>query len=59
MFGYVAKNLTYVGQKLEENEDIVVRKILFKDALKMVQTGAIQDAKTIALILYFYSLSDH
>ncbi|AYL94980.1 GDP-mannose pyrophosphatase NudK [Mucilaginibacter celer] len=36
----------------EENEDIEVLELPFKDALEMVKTGEIKDAKTIMLLQY-------
>ncbi len=53
LFVYLASNLTYVGQKLEENENIQVEQMPLKKALEMIHSGSIQDAKTISTLLYY------
>lgn len=55
---FLATNLIKSRQKLDTDEDIKIVKIKLSKALKMVQTGRIIDAKTIAGILMlksFYS----
>lgn len=57
---YRATALTHVGQQLDETEEIAVEVVSEADTLKMIQNGTIQDAKTIAGILFhlrFASLS--
>lgn len=52
MHAYIAEDLTFVGQDLEENEQIEVVRKPFTDAIHMIKSGEIQDAKTIALLLF-------
>lgn len=52
MIGYVARGLTYHGQKLEENEEISVVKTSLQQALEWIEEGLIKDAKTILMLLY-------
>jgi hypothetical protein len=40
------------GGKKEEEEDIEVMELGFDDAIRMVQTGEIRDAKTVILLQY-------
>jgi len=40
------------GGNVEEGEDIEVVELDFDDALAMIETGAIEDAKTVLLLLY-------
>lgn len=53
MYAFVAKNLTFVGQALEESEKITVELITWKQALDMIQQGIIIDGKTIATLLFY------
>ena len=53
MHAYVAKQLTYEGQKLEDSEEISVEVVKWKDALKMIENNEICDGKTIASLLYY------
>ena len=53
MFAYVARGLTPVGQKLEATEQIVAETRAFDEAITMVRDGVIEDAKTIAVLLYY------
>lgn len=55
MHAYVAKNLKEVGQKLEESEKIIVEKVSWDQALKMIRDGLICDGKTIATLLFYDS----
>ncbi len=50
---YVAYNLQYVGQHLEEHEAIEVVKLGYGELLQMIQDGKITDAKTILAVLFF------
>lgn len=40
------------GGLSEEQEDIEVMELLFSDAMSMIETGEIRDAKTIMLLQY-------
>lgn len=53
IYAFVARDLTFVGQALEEGENIVVEKIAFSKAIDMIQHGAIEDAKTLISLMYF------
>lgn len=53
LFTYVAKDLVFKGQQLDPTERIKVHKVLFSDALEMIKTGTIKDAKTIASLLFY------
>jgi len=52
---FVASELTHAGQRLEEGEHILVESYTLEECLNMVQTGEIDDAKTI-LGLYWYRI---
>lgn len=52
MYAYAAYDLTYVGQALEETEDIEVAIVEWEKVLNWVKTGIICDAKTIATLFY-------
>ena len=47
MWVYLATELTETGQRLEEDEIIEVVRLPFSQALSMITTGEIEDAKTI------------
>jgi ADP-ribose pyrophosphatase len=53
MYAFVAKDLTFIGQALEESEKITVELISWEQALKMMQNGVIIDGKTIATLLFY------
>ncbi|QDU34776.1 ADP-ribose pyrophosphatase [Poriferisphaera corsica] len=53
LHGYVARNLRYVGQKLDETEKITTEAVPMSKTMEMIQAGEIEDAKSIALILYY------
>ena len=55
MYSYVAKELTHVGQHLEETENITVEILAYDKALEMVRDGTICDAKTINTLLFYHS----
>ena len=55
LYVYHAHNLLHVGQSLDETEKIIVEAVRFSAALKMIQEGIIQDAKTICALLYFHT----
>ncbi|MEG6615663.1 NUDIX hydrolase [Peptococcaceae bacterium 1198_IL3148] len=48
---YLAENLTYQGQHLDEDEFLQVEKITLDQGIEMIYNGKIKDAKTIAGIL--------
>lgn len=54
MHAFVAENLSYVGQALDETEQIIVEELSWENALSMVREGVIEDAKTIAVLLYYH-----
>lgn len=53
IYSYVCRNLTYVGQALEDGEEIAIEQMPFKKALQMIKNGDIKDAKTIVTLLYY------
>lgn len=55
MFAFLAKDLTEVGQDLDEDEEIEVTKMSFDTALDLIRTGKIKDGKTIAALLYYHA----
>lgn len=48
---FLAENLQQAAASPEETEDIVVRKVLLKDAIRMVETGEITDSLSMAGLL--------
>jgi ADP-ribose pyrophosphatase len=44
---FMATGLTQVGQNLDEDELLVVQRVEWRMAIKMIADGEIQDAKTI------------
>ena len=55
-FVFLAKNLTEGETEFEDTEDIVVKKLPFEDAVKMVMHGEITDSLSIAGILWVNTL---
>jgi ADP-ribose pyrophosphatase len=53
LYFFLAQDLKYLGQNLDETENIVAEPLTLVSALKMVQEGVICDVKTIAALLYF------
>lgn len=51
MYVYLATTLTHVGQKLEDDELIDIRRLSLSDAVDLIGNGEIKDAKTIAGLL--------
>jgi len=49
---YLATDLEYVGQQLEEGEEITVEKVDRAGVWELIRSGALRDAKSIASILY-------
>ena len=53
---FLVKDLDFVGQKLEDDENIKVVKITLRDAVKKVLSGEISDSATIIGILLIDNL---
>lgn len=53
MYSYVAQDLQFVGQNLDETEKIEVVPMPLAEALEMIKKGLIIDAKTLCTLLYF------
>lgn len=51
MYLYEAKNLTFVGQRLEEDEAIEVVRVGNDEAMEWLRNGRIRDAKTLVGLL--------
>lgn len=51
MFVFVAKDLTPVGQDLEDDECITVSPVGVEDAFTMIEQGEIRDAKSMLALL--------
>ncbi len=58
MYVYLATGLTPGATALEAGEQITVRETQWPEAMEMIRDGRIQDAKTIAGLLY-YGAFDH
>lgn len=58
MYSYLALDLTYEGIKLEEGEVIQVIKKPLREVIKLIECNVINDAKSIATILYFLTYKD-
>jgi len=56
MHAFVATGLTPVGQALDASEQITPEVVRWDQAIRMVKSGEIADAKTIAGLLYYYAL---
>ena len=53
MHVFAAYDLRHEGQDLDETEEIEVVPATLEDAVGMIRTGGIQDAKTIAAVLMY------
>jgi len=53
LYAFAAYHLEKKSTALEEDEEIEIMPILFDDALKMIDTAEIMDAKTIATLLMY------
>ncbi len=53
LHAYRAEDLSFVGQDLDETEQITAQAVAWNEAMKMVQDGRIRDGKTIATLLYY------
>jgi ADP-ribose pyrophosphatase len=56
LYAFAAYHLEKKETALEEGEDIEIMPVLFDDALKMIDTAEIIDAKTIATLLMYERL---
>ena len=56
LYAFAAYHLEKKVSALEEDEEIEIMPVLFDDALKMIDTGEIMDAKTIATLLMYERL---
>ncbi len=59
IYMFAAKDLTFKGQSLDQDEFLDVVKIPFGEAVEMVMTNEIKDAKTQAAILKLKLLRDN
>ncbi len=50
---FLARNLTFQGQDLDETERITTAAIPLKESIQMIRDNRIRDAKTIATLLYY------
>ncbi len=55
LFIYLATELNYVGQNLDETEQIEVIPIQLSETVEMIKKGEIHDAKTISALLFINS----
>jgi ADP-ribose pyrophosphatase len=53
MHAFAAYDLQQSQTALEEGEDIAVHPVTLSEAIQMVREGQIQDAKTIAVLLFY------
>ncbi|MEO6334886.1 MAG: NUDIX domain-containing protein [Pyrinomonadaceae bacterium] len=59
MFVFLARGLTEVGQKLEDDELLTIERHSFQDLYGMIRMGEIEDAKSIAGIILAGSRLGH
>lgn len=55
MHAFVAKDLSFVGQSLDDSEEISTEVLSWEEALKMIRQGTIEDGKTISTLLYYHT----
>lgn len=53
---YIARELEYKGQQLDNGEFLNVRKVSYEKAMEMIENGEITDSKTVVLILKYGNL---
>lgn len=53
LYVFVAKDLMFMGQNLDEGEKIEVVPVKLAQALEMIKEGTIVDVKTIAALLFY------
>jgi ADP-ribose pyrophosphatase len=56
VYVYLATGLVESAQNLDEDEEIEVVRMTFDEALRMVESGEIDDAKTVVALLRAYAL---
>lgn len=56
MFVYIAKDLKFVGQKLNATEKITVETLKWEQVLNNIENGEIHDGKTITTLLLYHHL---
>jgi ADP-ribose pyrophosphatase len=52
---FLAENLTYRGQNLDETEKITIEPTPLSQTIQMIRDNRIRDGKTIATVLYYVS----
>jgi ADP-ribose pyrophosphatase len=55
MYVFVARGLTQSEQRLDESEQIEVEPLALEEVLAQIERNVIEDAKTIAAVLYFHT----
>lgn len=59
MHAYIASDLQFVGQRLEESERIQVEIVDKENARRMMIGGELRDAKTIAMLGLYFARGGH
>lgn len=59
MHAYVAKDLEFVGQQLDESEQIIVETLSWNKIKQMIRHQEILDGKTLTTLLYYLSENRH
>lgn len=54
---FYAKDLEFVGQNLDEGENLEVVEMPLEEAISMIESGEIMDGKTISSILFYDKFS--
>lgn len=54
---FYAKDLEFVGQNLDEGENLEVVEMPLEEAMSMIESGEIMDGKTISSILFYDKFS--
>lgn len=57
LYGFVASELTYKGQNLDETETITSSILSFQEVKQMIKNKDICDAKTLCFLLYYFNAS--
>lgn len=57
MYAFVANDLEFVGQQLDETEKITAEPLSWEKIMEMIRQGVIKDGKTIAVLLYYHFAS--
>lgn len=57
MHVFVAKKLHFIGQNLDEGEEITLKILSWKQIDKMIYSGEIRDAKTLVTLLFYRSFA--